>query len=228
MDVFNEIKSLVSRSTSIVSQKTRCQKIELYSEGLKSKIKQAQFSLENICNLKDQSDQTLSSTAHEDFTISEKVGFFCDSYWTFLYSSLDVLAQIINQALKLSLKEKDVSFKAVENHLFQIRGNSDVQKKFTACKKSYVFKSLDAYRNCSTHRRQIYIKEEIKIVKHTAGYITTSTGQIESVERTMCDNPLDLTPRTDRRRKLPKYMEETDKKIIEHIAKILKSTNPVN
>lgn len=226
MSVFDEIDDLIDRSNTNVPQVTRRQKIELYSEGLKAKIKQVQFALDSINSFAEQSDQTISSTVPDDFLISDKIGFYCDSFWTFLYSSLDVLAQIINQTLKLNLNEKHVGFKAVENDLIQKHNTSNIQKNFTACKKSNSFKNLDAYRNCSTHRRQIYIKEEIKIVKHTAGYRTTTSGPLESVQRLMCDNPLDLAPRTSQQRKIPDYMEDTMNKLIKQIEKILKNTKP--
>jgi len=47
MSVFNEIDNLVERSSTTITQTTRRQKIELYSEGLKAKMKQAQFALES-------------------------------------------------------------------------------------------------------------------------------------------------------------------------------------
>ena len=225
MNVLDEIESVKKRS-KIIPQKTRVQKIELYSEGLKAKMKQAQFALDSIKSFAQQSDQATSSTANNDFSISETIGFYCDSFWTFLYSSLDVLAQIINQALKLNLKEKEVSFKFVEKKLCQNHSNSKIQKRFTACEKSNSFKNLDAYRNCSTHRRQIYIKEETKTVKHTAGYKTTTAVSVESIERILCDNPLELSPRTKQQRKIPDYMEDGKNKLFAHIAKILKDTSP--
>lgn len=227
MDLFAQIDFLVNRSRVVITQKARKQKIELYSEGLKAKTNQAKFALENLDSFSNQSDHIVSSTARDEFTISEKVGFFCDAYWTFLYSSLDVLAQIINQALKLDLKENVVSFNSVAKHLEQKQENSNIQQKFKDCRNSYVFKHLDAYRNCSTHRRQIYIKEEVKIVKHTPGYRTTSIGSVEGVERIICDNPLELTPLVKQQRRIPVFMEDTSNKILNHIIKILKNTEPI-
>jgi hypothetical protein len=90
-----------------------------------------------------------------------------------------------------------------------------------------VFKNLDRYRNCSTHRRQIYIEEETKQVKGTAGYESSSTGPVITVVRTLCDNPLGLNPKTDQKRKIPDYMVKTRKKILRHIEQVLKETKAV-
>jgi len=223
VDVLEEIESFKKRS-KIIPQKTRVQKIQLYSEGLKAKMKQAEFALDSIKSFEQQSDQSTSSTANNALSISEKIEFYCDAFWTFLYSSLDVLAQIINQALKLKLDEKHVSFKYVEKILCQKHSNLKIQKSFTACKKSNPYKNLDDYRNCSIHRRQIYIKEERKTVRHTAGYKTTTAALEENIQRTLCDNPLQLSPRTKQQRKIPDYMEDSKNKLFAHIAKILKET----
>ena len=73
----------------------------------------------------------------------------------------------------------------------------------------------------------MYIKEETKTVKETAGYNTTSTTGVESVRRYICDDPLVLTPKIDQKREVPGYLEKTQKQISDHIEVIVKNLNPI-
>jgi len=223
MSTFDRIDDIVKGSRERITQKTRLHRVQLYAEGLKAKIRQTDFALSCIATFSDQSDSTISSTSKDDYTITDKVYFYCDVFWTFLYSSLDVLAQIVNQALKLDLKERDVSFKQVKSILDTKCSNTQIQKKFSQCMNSNVFKNLDKYRNCSTHRRQICIFEDIREQRITSGYRTTTTGIQDKVIRIICDDPFALSPRTDQKRKIPDYMEDTKEKILTHIERILKA-----
>ncbi len=227
MSVFDKIDEIVSTADSNVPQKTRRRKIHLYAEGLKSKIRQSEYSLSSLESLSVRTDAAVTTTTHDEYGITDQVGFYCDTFWAFLYSGLDVLAQIINQSLNLGMREKEVSFKQVVNHLNTKNSGTPLQQKCDACLKSNAFKNLDAYRNCSTHRRQIYIKEEVKIVKHTAGYHTTTTGPVDSLVRIICDNPLDMTPQVRQRREIPQFLDYTKEKILNHIETILKNIIPI-
>ena len=227
MDIYQEIDDLVSRAEKAVPQDNRKQKLKLYAEGLKAKLRQSEYALRSLANYNDQMDQLSSSTAKDDFLVSERVQFYCDAYWTFLYSALDVLAQVINQAMRLSLAEKDASFKNVENALATRSAGKPFQTCCTACRKSRAFKNLLAYRNCSIHRRQIYIKEEAKVVRHTAGYESTTTGPTFSVERTICDDPMQLTPSISQARRVPQYLATTRGKMIKAMIDIIRSVEPV-
>lgn len=227
MQVFDEIDSLVTRANSVIRQKTRKEKLKLYAEGLKAKIKQADFALSTLSTFADRTDETVTSTAAEETSISDRVHFYCDASWTFLYSSLDVLAQLINQALKLQLKERHANFGEVKKVLDSRYGGKDIQKRFSACLNSNAFKNLEAYRNCSTHRRQIYIETKVSRVGVTAGYRASTAGPLETVERMLCDNPLQLNPKTKQKRRIPTYMEEISAKMLDRIQKIVKAVNPV-
>jgi len=227
MSVSDTIDSLVVEVDTTIRQKTRRQKVRLYSAGLKAKIKQADFALQKLSEYDNRSDEIITSTGEDDFLITEQVHFYCDTFWTFLYSSLDVLAQIVNQVLRLNLKERAVTFKGVKSKLHSRQNASRIQKRFERCFSSKAFKNLDRYRNCSTHRRQIYMKEETKSEKGTAGYKSSTTGTVVTVVRTLCDNPLVLSPRTSQNRRIPKYMAETRDKILRHIELIVKETRPV-
>jgi len=228
MNTFDKIDSLMEQANNIIPQKTRKQKVKLYAEGLKAKITQMSFALEKLSEFDNKSDDTVMSTEQKSFTITEQVHFYSDTFWTFLYSSLDVLAQLVNQAMKLGFDEKNVSFIQVNSKL---QGNKykdkTIAKKFDECIKSKAFKNLERYRNCSTHRRQIFILEEMKKVKGTAGYQVSSTAPVTTVVRTLCDNPLELNVKVEQKRIIPDYMIKTKNKILEYINNILGETKPV-
>lgn len=221
MTIDEKIDSFVKDVNAGIPQKRRRQKVELYSEGLKAKISQTDFALDQLSRFEGQTDSPRDSTKPDDFSITEAVEFYCDAFWTFLYSSLDVLAQVINQALKLDLKERKVGFKMLESRLRKKQAGTAIQNKFTQCLNSNAFRNLDKYRNCSTHRRQIYIEEETKTRRGTAGYGSSTTGPVISVIRTLCDNPMDLSPRTSQKRRVPEYMKATRDKIVKQIQGIL-------
>jgi len=227
MSVSEGIESLVRTADTAIKQKSRRQKVRLYAAGLRAKIRQAQLALQRLSEYDNRSDETITSTGQEEFSITEQVHFYCDTFWTFLYSSLDVMAQLVNQALSLKLKERDVTFKRVKSKLDRSKSGSPIEKRFADCIRSKAFKNLDRYRNCSTHRRQIYMTEETKSVKGTAEYKSSTTGGIVTVVRTLCDNPLKLSPRTTQNRRIPKYMADTRDKILRHIELIVRETRPV-
>lgn len=171
-------------------------------------------------------DETVTATDPEEPTIADHVHFYCDSFWTFLYSSLDVLGQIVNQALDLKQLEKDVGFKQIARVVGSDSSLLMLDKKLSSLISSRAFKSLDDYRNCSTHRRQIYIEERKTTITGTAGY-GSSTGPIETVQRVLCDNPLELNPKTRRNRIIPRYMEQIRDEILSRMEKILKAVTPI-
>jgi len=140
------------------------------------------------------------------------------------------LAQLVNQAMKLNLEEGIVSFQRVNTKL---QGNtykgSEIAKQSDACCRSYAFKNLDKYRNCSIHRRQIFIKETATSVSEsvTDGYLATSTGPTVAVERILCDDPLYVKPMVEQGRSIPEYMVKTRDNILNHIQDILKEISIV-
>lgn len=227
MSVVARIDNLVAAANTQIKQQKRKKKIHLYAEGFKSKIRHADYALQQLSSFSDRTDETATTTATDEFEISERVGFYCDAFWAFLYSSLDILAHVINQSRNLKMDEKDVSFKNIAKQLEASCKGTPLQKKVDKCLKATSFKNVEAYRNCSTHRRQIYIKEETKIVRHTAGYHTTVTGSVESVNRLICDNPLDVVPKTNQKREVPEYLESTKNSIMNHIEAILKNITPL-
>ncbi len=224
MSVFEQVDLLMVRAQGNIPQRGRREKLQIYAEGLKAKVRQTEFALSTLSEYNNQTDAVTTSTSGDEFLIQDKVYFYCDTFWTFLYSSLDVLGQTVNQALKLKLKERKVSFKTIVDHLCQTQNGQDVQKRFSQCARSKAFKNLDAYRNCSVHRRQICIEEERRRTSMMGGY---STGPGISVERFLCDNPLDMKPRTKQKRKIPDYMMEIRNKVHKQIENIIKAIEPV-
>ena len=226
-DVLSEIDSLITRGKKAIPRKSRRKKLKLYAEGLKAKLRQVDFALAQLSQYQEQADGLTERTGSRAFSVTDQIQFYCDAFWTFLYSSLDVLAQVINQALELGLNEQEVSFKKIEGHLRSKEKGNRLQVLVTKCRNSRPYRNLDNYRNCSIHRRQIYIEEELRIVRHTPGYESaTTTGPTVSVERLLCKDPLSLTPEPDRRRKIPDYLEETREKIRNAIEDIVRAILP--
>ncbi|MFQ5906337.1 MAG: hypothetical protein ACE5JA_07165, partial [bacterium] len=71
MSVSDTIDSLVVEVDTTIRQKTRRQKVRLYSAGLKAKIKQADFALQKLSEYDNRSDETTTSTGEDDFLITE-------------------------------------------------------------------------------------------------------------------------------------------------------------
>jgi len=227
MSLFEAAESFLEKSETAISQKMRKQKLKLYCEGLKAKARQVDFALHELLVLKSQTDATVTSTDVKEPSIQSKVEFYCDSFWAFLYSCLDVLGQVVNQGMKLGFDERNVSFKAIKKHLDRHHNGVPEQTAFEKCTKSNAFKNLDRYRNCSTHRRQIYVKEEVKLVRHPGGYQTITTGDNVTVERILCDNPLDVRPKTSQNRKVPEYLEKTRDRVFALVEETLKNSTVV-
>ena len=223
MNIYNEIDNLCARTDSVVSRKNIRDKIKLYASGLKSKIRQSDFALDNLKNLEFKNDHTMSSTDNAILDYYHQVSFFCDTFCVFIYSSLDVLSQVINQSRGLNMDERQVDFIQMQRHLLANSPGTPLERHFTKLRNSYAFKNLNKYRNCSLHRRQIYIKEKFEVVRHTEGYATSSTRKnISTVVRIICDDPYDMNPKINQNRILPNYLERTKNKIITYLIKIIK------
>lgn len=218
MTIEEKIDSLIERAQSKVSQRKRKQKIELYAAGLKEKLREAKFSLTNLREYKGQADATISDT--EIYGIGDKVHFFCDCFMVFLYASLDVLAQIINQTEKFDDDERNVYFNSIVEKT-QLT-NSNLRSCLYNIKKSRAFTNLNKYRNCSLHRRHIYFEEESISVKGSEGYGKSTTDRsISETERYLCDDPFTHTPRITQRREVVSYCEKTYNKISTLLGKVL-------
>lgn len=207
-EIFDIIDGLIEKSRREIQQTSRRQKIEIYGEGLKGKLRQARFAIERMTSLSPDVD---SSSGVEVFSCLDKAQFFCDAFWAFSYASLDIVAQIINQFETLRLDERKISFKTIcsKSDL-----KSAIRHEIEKIQRMDFFKNLEKYRNCCLHRRLIYIKEET--TKHTPGYSISSSGPTSRL--TLCDDPYALTPRIDQDREIVEYCSKS----FQHLCKSLK------
>ncbi len=202
----------------------------LYAEGVKSKLRQARFGLKmlkELVHLEDQpttQDVTTIPTAQDSLTISEQVNFYCDCFWDFLRSALDILGQLINQVHSLGISERDVDFKTVADKIKSTASGSQLDKALDKLRNSHAFKDLEDYRHCSTHRRPIYIETQAvtTAITGTRGYYSATSMRRAMVGRYLCTNPWDLTPRVDKgRRPVVEYCDSLLKRIENHIDSIV-------
>ena len=205
--------------------------MNLYAEGLKAKLEQAQFSLRMLRWLDGQEDyaRTRNGTTSGDdqprLPIHQSVLFHCESFWVSLRASLDITAQLINQMRSLEIGEREVNYRKVASRLGVNPPLTPLAKAVKKCLKSRAFKDLDQYRHCSTHRRQVYIETHTQktttLVSGTAGYEAYSgsaSQQLQTrVQRFLCGNPWDLQPTVDRQRPVVGFCETLLDKICHHI-----------
>lgn len=207
MSVYEKIDEMSNRLNQGERRQIK-ESIKLYSEGVKAKLKNTEYALSKINELSSQSnDITTSETP--DFCVIEKIHFYVDSFFAFLYSTFDIISHVINQKHHLELEEKDVSFNRVKQVLEQRHRGINIQRNFDRISRKIYFKNLDNYRNCSTHRRQIYI--ETITISGTPGYSTTE--DMPEILRVLCDNPLSLKPKTNKTRILQDYCDEMFRKV---------------
>lgn len=174
----------------------------LYAEGVKTKLNQAKFSLENLKRLErlqdqpDIQDATTISIARALPNVSEQVIYYCDCFWDFLRSALDIIGQLVNELRSLGISERNVDIKVVANAIKSRELGSALDKALDELLDSSAFTQLEDYRHCSTHRRPIYIQTRTMTtsVTGTSGYYGSSDTRI-IVERNICTNPWDLKPR---------------------------------
>ncbi len=134
----------------------------VYAEGVKTKLRQAQFSIENLRNLEHEGDQVSAATAISPaqgiLNVSEQVGYYCDGFWDSCRSALDILGQLVNEVSSLGINERDVDIKRVANRVQSTALGSPLDKALDKLLNSSAFKQLEDYRHCTTHRRPIYIE----------------------------------------------------------------------
>jgi hypothetical protein len=202
MSVYDDIENMSNRIANSHNARISA-RINLYSNGVKYKITEAEIAFNMLQELllprgapflKDESK----------FTIEQKMHFFVDSFFAFLYSAFDVISQVVNQHLQLGINENQVSFKSVEESLRANRNGDLIQIIYTQILAANYFKNLKNYRNCSTHRRHICIVTTGP--KFSDGYSTTASRNLGlAVENILCDNPLVITPTINQNREILKY-----------------------
>jgi hypothetical protein len=208
--------------------------ITVYAEGVRAKVKQALFSLSKLQEIRqkqelsDSLDSTTQPIADALLNSDEQALFYCESFWDFLRSSLDILGQLVNTRSTLGIAEKDVDIKKVYAELHAKATDKRLEKAISLCINSRAFKALQEYRHCSTHRRQVYIHRETITVDSsgTRGYGTYSGAALlhsgtTLVERYLCRNPASKKPKVDYKRPIIIYNEGLRTAMEWHIAHIV-------
>ena len=219
----DEIERVQNKLLQVVGNSgVKIRKIKIYINGLYGKFENAEYALDKI---KEITQETGTYSAYKP-EIDPEIHFYVDSFFAFLYSCFDVLAQILNQYYeelnRLNFKEKQISFKRI---LYEIKDNQlnlPVNAEFEKVVSSRYFRNLDKYRNCSTHKHQIYIERQQTTVSVTSGY--TFTGELPTIQWIICDDPLKLKPSIKQRRDLynfSKRMYDNIKEKIENIINVI-------
>jgi hypothetical protein len=229
MPIAIEVQNLIARSqdASRVSDPARAQRIALYASGLESKLKEASFALSQIRILSASMPQSgYDSLGYNDF---DRMHFYSDSFWAFERSALDVVAQLINQTEDLGLQEDGCDFRRLISEMENRHPAAPLTASLNNLRNTARIAELNDYRNCSLHRRQVFLQYQQSskaIVYSTPGYGTSGTGSVVSHEWYVCDNPLDVTPTVGTNRLLPDYCKAVFDDIENQLTTIITSLLP--
>lgn len=203
---------------------------KLYAEQVRAKFRNTRYSLGKLIELEritvqvDVQDGSTGELGQEtQLSVAERVNFYCECFWDFLRSSLDILAQLINEVRSMSLDERSVDFKQVGSELSGRFSGTDLQRAMENCKNSDEFKTLEDYRHCSMHRRQVFINTTTIEISHTgtAGYDARVGDKRISYRSFLCNNPWDITPVVDESRPVVTYCEGLINKIGKRMVTII-------
>ena len=192
-----------------------------YAHAVVEKWRQALYALNRITELNttNPADSSVTSTAgvsggHLD--PDAEIRFYCDSFWTCLHSTLDVLAQLVNVVTASGLDEEDVDFASVVNH-FNQSARGTLQERLDTLKRSRSYKILRDFRRCAFHRRAVYIETQVLEVSGTPGYNIGSTV----VRRLVCDDPMALTPKVSKQRELNQFCERVVNQVADRLDRVI-------
>lgn len=187
----DSISALINSIDADTIHQYRLNKIHVYSYGLKNRIAHTNYAIEKLSNLID--NMTNDEVTKED---ENEIYFYSDSFWGFLYSTLDIFAQLVNQIMDLGLDEEHISFANILNHLNQTEPKTSLTSKLLEIKRSNAYKNALKYRHCLTHRRSIALKRELNTQQLLGGYNTSvSMTDTISVNKNVfytCDNPMSI------------------------------------
>jgi len=200
----------------------------LYAEGIKAKLQASRFALDNLRGL----EHIESNTQVQDgsavqvtqslLTTDDKVNFYCECLWDFLRSSLDILAQLVNELRSLNMNERYVDYKQIARKLKSTEEGTPLQQAIGNCLRSTTFRNLEEYRHCSIHRRRVFIETRTHTMSTTGTPDYHYAGaNITTVERYLCKNPWDLQPRVDDTRPVAAYCENLLQAIERRIGTII-------
>lgn len=185
--------------------------VNLYAEGVKVKLTQARWSLDILSEIENTPNiegSTSSQNAWGQTSTNDKIVFFCECFWDFLRSSLDITAQLINELRSLGRDEMDVSFYKVFRQVETNMAATSLFQALKSCERNWAFRELNAYRHCSTHRRQVYIFEQESEAREgtvTRGYEYVGGSRTITLTRYLCANTSSLRPRRSFKRPIVEY-----------------------
>ncbi len=183
----------------------------LYARGVKAKWEQVLYSLETIKALQapllqfdsGSSDDFVSNVSRQDLeNLEMRIRYHCDAFWTCLYSTLDIVAQMTNAIMGNPCDEQDASFNWLVGYLRDTELASPLQTQIQTLRDSRAFGNLSAFRRCNIHRRPIYIQRQD--ISGTPGYVG-----IHNYRWLICDDPLDINPTVSQQRDLVPFIEGT-------------------
>jgi hypothetical protein len=222
MALISEISGLISRGKdpAKVPEAARQERIELYGHGLISRIKEIGLTYRFIKDYASRFPQAADSMGYTDH---DKIHFYSDSFWAFGRSAFDILGQLINQTHNLGINESKCDFESVLNAMNTNHSSDPLTAPLNAIKSSADYTELNAYRNCSMHRRQVYLEgNKIERDYATAGY-SGATGPVTSYDWILVDDPLVVLPTTALQRKLIAYCGSTLSFIQTNVETIIKA-----
>lgn len=196
---------------------------KLYAEQVEAKFKSARYSLYKLKELERPIIISGGTASSEPLNNVGKINFYCDCFWDFLRSSIDILAQLINERASCNLNEKSVDIKKVAQNL-DPRLYPQLKTSVDYLLKSSIFKTLEDYRHCSMHRRQVFINTQVQETQivGTRGYdSTTSEEKRTQYISHICHNPWDLNPDVDYSQTAATFCEELLKKIEKRMVTII-------
>ena len=222
------IESVIDALLQKLKHKRLCTlKVIVYSEAIKAKFYQVRWSLDLLREIEHTPNiegNTTSQEAWNRMSTNDKIVFFCECFWDYLRSSIDIIAQLINELRSLEIDEDNVSFYKVRDKMKPSMSTTLLFKALVSCERSWAFKELNSYRHCSTHRRQVCIFEEpsslqLQPLTQVYGYMSGSTAVIWN--RYLCCNPSSLHPRLGKKRPVVAHNERILKEIEKRLSTIV-------
>ncbi len=152
---------------------------------------------------------TSEEKTKEESEFKDLLHFYLDSFFVFLYSLYDILAQIINLCYsQLNEKEKDVTFLDIKDIFEEKQIDSDLLKKLRDITKDDIFCNIMHYRHCAIHRRRIYIEKRSKLERKSGDNEYISNNIKISFDWLICDDPYELNPKTNKNREIVTYCKK--------------------
>jgi len=207
---------------------------DLYIEGIKCKFRLARHCIDVLSQIEHSNESMIkilseSSTSTINIDTDHQVLFYCDSFWNLLRSSIDILAQLINELRSLGINERQVYFDNVKNRIRSNEPNSPLQISMRNLERSRVFRDLNEYRRCVTHRRPVFVEKAEQQITYsttpgTPGYSTyvETSDKLSILDRYLCNNPWDINPTPDFKRPVLAFNNNLLQKIEKRMITIIK------